>query len=1023
MSEESFLVRFRELRGGFVASLPARFVELRRLWEALEAAPLSLSLWDELHVRLHGLVGTAASYLLPELSEEARPLALLVRRLMGGKQVPDPVHREWIRAHLGHLERIARGSVETPFSPDGAAAAPSPAVLPLLSRVVILSVDESLARGLAQEVERHHYRLAWCSTPEGLRATLAEGAIAAIVVDLELMADGNGAAGLSLFEACGQPPLPVPVVALANDSELRTRLRSVRLGCTGFLQKPVDRGRILRALALWERDSQEEAFRVLVVDDDPHLTALYQAILEEAGMEVAVLNAPWEILGLLGRFKAELVILDHHMPGCTGIEMAAILRQDERRRELPLLLISSDRHLGRRLSDRHLDHQDHLVKPIAPAVLVRTVGQAVRRARSRDRIAEELRGTLRELENVQNAMNRHAIVSIVDRDGRISYVNDRFVEASGFSHRELIGESWELTRSRHHPASFYREQWEMIASGRVWHGEMQSRRKGGGHYWVEATIVPFLDEAGAPFEYVSIHTDITRQKRAEERAGSMALFTEMNPAPTLRVDAQGLILEANPAAKSVIGEGIRVGEPLGRSLPQVDDCGLGRLIREGLVNQIEVALGGRHYRFTVQGVAELKIAHLYGDNITASKEAEGKLLLAKETAEKANQAKSQFLSSMSHELRTPMNAVLGFAQLLESDPDEPLSESQRDSTREILKAGRHLLKLIDEILDLSKIEAGKIQLTMEDVAFGDVLADCLTLVSSLARERNIGLNSTRTPLSCGQYAVWADMTRLKQVLLNLLSNAIKYNREGGKVAIACEAVTDHPDEPRVRITIADTGPGIDELHLSTVFDPFNRLGAEGSEVKGTGIGLAIARRLMEMMGGSIGVESRLGKGSTFWIELARVPMRWSVGVEEGGGSESPRAQEFAGTSATVLYIEDNPANLKLVGAILRRRPGVRLLTSPSANLGLDLARAHQPEMILLDIHLPGMNGFQAMERLRTDPVTRAIPVVAVSAYATSGEVERGLAAGFVDYLTKPLEVARFLGTLDRVLKGKAGGRG
>jgi signal transduction histidine kinase/CheY-like chemotaxis protein len=380
---------------------------------------------------------------------------------------------------------------------------------------------------------------------------------------------------------------------------------------------------------------------------------------------------------------------------------------------------------------------------------------------------------------------------------------------------------------------------------------------------------------------------------------------------------------------------------------------------------------------------------------------------ARLAADSANRSKTVFLSRMSHELRTPLNAVLGFAQLLEL---EDLDVEQQEAVEQILKGGKHLLELINEVLDISHIESGDLTLSPESVFVGSVLGEALDLIRPLAMNRSIHLVGDRHS-TCAEY-VFADRQRLKQILLNLLSNAVKYNRVGGTVAVSCE-----PESPtRLRIKVSDTGPGIRADQLDLLFVPFERLGADRTQVEGTGIGLALSRRLAEAMGGTLDVETAPGEGCTFWVELPLVegPVER---YERLNGDRSPTILESTPPldRHAVLYIEDNLANLKLVQRIVASRSDVEIIPAMQGRLGLDLAREHQPILILLDLHLPDIPGDQVLQRLRDDPLTSTIPVVIVSADATTGQTQRLLAAGASAYLSKPFNVSELLHIVDGLL--------
>lgn len=407
----------------------------------------------------------------------------------------------------------------------------------------------------------------------------------------------------------------------------------------------------------------------------------------------------------------------------------------------------------------------------------------------------------------------------------------------------------------------------------------------------------------------------------------------------------------------------------------------------------EMALGGERYFTSVLR------------DVSTRRQIEQQRDAAVAESVKASNAKTDFLSSMSHELRTPLNAILGFAQLIESGTPLPTANQKR-SVDQILKAGWYLLELISEVLDLARIEAGNVGLSHEPVRLPEILLECKAMVEPQAQQRGIRL---RFPHFAAPYCVSADRTRLKQVFINLLFNAVKYNRPHGTVSVDCALV----EQSAIRINIRDTGMGLTHEQMGHLFQPFNRLGKESGVEEGTGIGLVVSKRLVELMDGTIGADSTVGVGSVFWIELklTSAPRLCAIPAADAQAVELP----LSAPKRTLLYVEDNPANLELVEQIIERRADLRLLAAADGYLGIEFARAYQPDVILMDINLPGMSGEEAMHALHLDPSTAHIPIIAISANAMPRDIERGISAGFFDYLTKPIKVSKFLETLDAAL--------
>lgn len=407
-----------------------------------------------------------------------------------------------------------------------------------------------------------------------------------------------------------------------------------------------------------------------------------------------------------------------------------------------------------------------------------------------------------------------------------------------------------------------------------------------------------------------------------------------------------------------------------------------------------------------------RAVQVFRQNAIRRERVEEELRLAKEEAERVNDAKSDFLSSMSHELRTPMNAILGFAQLLASDPETPLSDEQEYWVKNIHDGGEHLLALINDVLELAHIEAGRVSLSMEAVDATEVVQSCLESALALARKRGVVINDF-VP-DDGGLAVMADHTRLRQVLLNLLSNAVKYNRDNGQVFVEARKMANG----RLRFAVSDTGAGIPEEKQRQLFEPFQRLGHEATNIEGTGIGLTITRNLVESMGGEIGFVSTEGGGSTFWVELPLAGEEDAKALLEACDDNSPESiaveRNLYVDGAKVLYVEDNPANVELMKSVITRMPGLSLDVAPNGEDGLEMVQRRKPDIILLDVNLPGIGGLEVLKRLKESESTRDIPVFAISAAAMPREVKKGEEAGFVDYLVKPINVNA---TINAIYKG------
>ncbi len=951
----------------------------------------------------------------------------------------------------------------------------------------------------------------------------------------------------------------VPIVFISENNDINIRLAAIRAPNQYFFCRP---GQYRKLVKIIEQNTEEKTieapYRVLFVDDDETSLKLYSLILINSGMLVKTLSKPLDTLKILNEFQPDIVILDVMMPECSGPELAQVIKQSGHFSTLPILFLSAESNFDRQLEIICEGGDAFLEKPVNPKQLLTAIDTWVKRGRKDYKLNVELKKTLIENEFQIVTMNHHSYISVADVRGTIISVNDKFCEISGYTRGELIGQNHRMISSGMHAKSFYDDIWTTITQGHVWQGAICNRKKTGEEYWVESTIVPFLNEQGIPYKFVCARTDITALRASEERLIRSQEFSNIGTwdwdiltnklhwsegiwklfgykDTLIETTYQNFLSRLHPEDRQYVEESINgcvehglaydiehrviwpdgsihwlhergdvvrnaTGAPL-HMLGVVQDITkrihtehaykeseekyrlqfeyseepmwlivdnkfvmankaaakvLGYETIENLLNTHPSKLSPEYQPNDVSSYEKansmMEIAHhkgyhrfewihkknngeefpvdvsltripYHGDyalfcvwrDISERKEIEHSLITAREESEKANLAKSQFLSNMSHELRTPMNAIMGFSQLLNLEIDPPLSESQQENVDEIRKASDHLLALINEILDLSRIDVGRIDLSIETVSTHRVIADAISLIEPLAQKRGVnilltmnGTETTLNNLALHDQALLADQTRLMQVMLNLLGNAVKYNNEQGTITVDCI----YHDES-TRISIHDTGKGLTQEQQSLLFKPFERLGAEHTSVEGIGIGLVIAKKITELMGGTIGVKSQKGAGSSFWIELPNSPL--TIKHQDFINEEEVLEPDIDNkVQRTVLYIEDNPANLKLVSQLIGQIQNINMLDACEPIHGIALAKKYNPDLILLDINLPGIDGFEVLKQLHklTD---HSIPIIAVSANAMLEDVEKGLAAGFDHYITKPIDIRKFLSIVESAL--------
>ena len=880
----------------FIHNLDYKIGEIRSIWNIAKSGSNCTDAIIRLKHLTHELETCSAPFNLFLLADRALKLEKFLTYICDAKRPLSDIYIQQIELLVKNLETAAQ-EINSPAGRLNPRRWEPPLITPELDNnlplIYVLEADHDWAGQLLPQLLLN-YRAQVFDNYDSLAHAISKNLPKLVITDIKLPAINKGENSKS-DSANGNGFIQLPSIFVGRDNDIETRLRAVRSGATWFCTQPIDTAKVISKISEMTTGVPKDPFRVMIVSDDTPMAKFYAMVLSQEGMDVTLVDNPLLTLEKIEHNRPEVILMNLSLPGLNALELTEIIRQEENFTGIAIVFLSEATNSTGQFTAMNSGGDDFVSLPIEPDHLIAKISARVSRARTLNTMNHNLFTALREIENQQFALDQHAIVSIANINGTIIYVNEKLCEISGYERSELIGKEHRILNSEMHGSKYFKNMWSTVGAGRVWQGEICNRKKNGDLYWVDATIVPFIDQQSRPYQYVSISSDITSKKFAEQD-----------------------------------------------------------------------------------------------------------LLEARDIAINASQAKSDFLSKMSHELRTPLNAVLGFSQLLETSKERELSVNQIQYINEIHHAGNHLLSLINEVLDLSRIEADQLITENVTIPLYAFIDECVALIQPLAKQQEI---EVVTPYQEGdELNAFADPLRLKQVLVNLLSNAIKYNSRPGHIKIEVSRKLGN-----IVIEVADTGEGIRPDQIDKIFQPFTRL-PQHKKIEGVGIGLALSKRLTELMGGNIGVRSQPGKQTTFWVEIQSADTE----IMHHNINDPVAASSEPATPLTLLYIEDNETNLLLVREFLAARiKDVEILHAYTVNSGIELALQKRPDIILMDLELPDMSGFEGFNLLKQEYQLKSIPVIATSAYADEENIQLAWKLGFEEYITKPIDINKLLSIIEK----------
>ncbi|NOR72101.1 MAG: response regulator [Methylomarinum sp.] len=1029
---EEAINRIQELKRAFSQQLPVRIDELVNSTLNLDGlhSPCSannIDLIQIIHDLAHKLSGSTGTFQFTEVYNTTKKLEVFCHSLL---ITPENFPENWPTQINQLLADIKHASSDTskplPQKSKSATVTSSNDFITASSHKIILVDDDELLSSLIQEQAKHFgYDISCINNPDELSTFLEHNSPEVILMDIVF--PNYSITGIELINQLkADNKIHCPVIFLSNRDDFTARLEGVRAGGNGYIVKPVNILELVEILDKHTHKTIHDSYRALIIDDDDTISTYFKELLEAHNFNCQIVTNPLIATEVLITFQPDVILLDINMPGCNGFEIAEVIRQDNRFTHIPIVFLTVTGDNNSKIQALKSGGNCLIKKDTNKDLFISTVINHSLRSKELHAVFNRLRKDEIRFQAVSHSSS-DAIITL-NQEGLITLWNEGAENIFGYQSIEVIGQSIEIIIPPAHRESHRTGFQKLLANSEQLsrHSiESQAITKDHRLISIELTYTEWL--SGNERFFTSIIRDTSHRKSIENELANQqenlkAIVTN-SAEGIITIDGRGIIEMANPKALEIFAykaeelEGQNISALMPKQLASQHDRYLkySDIHAPKIINKARELQGMRKdgsifpmelnvSPMTINGIKKyVGILH----DITERKNALEAITAAKKAAENANKAKSQFLSSMSHELRTPLNVILGFTQLVLEDKEAPLNADQTESLEHIYSSGEHLLGLINEILDLSKIESGNVNINSEPINLIQLIKQTLESISPQAKKAHITITH-QLPIE-ENIIVTADPLRVNQILCNLLSNSIKYNQDQGSVSIW---LSQHDD--KVRFFVKNTGQGIPDDKLKDLFTPFNRLGADKSGIEGSGIGLTITKMLVEMMGGTIGVENTYGSGCSFWVEFKQTrTLDTKKTILSSASHSKPQEQN---SNINILYIEDNISNRLLMKKTINSYTNFQFSEAPTGIEGIEMALKIKPQIILLDINLPDIDGYEVLKQLQKHRSMDATKIIAVSANAMPEDIGKGEKTQLFSYITKPIEQQRLLSVINKALE-------